>query len=357
MSNSIKIGSREIGENQPPFIIAELSGNHDGSINKAHRIIDAVADAGADALKLQTYTADTLTIDCNEKDFVIQGSGSPWEGRSLYNLYQEAHTPWEWHGELFEHARKRGLECFSSPFDATAVEFLEGLNCPAYKIASFENNYLDLIRTVSETGKPVIISTGLADVADIQDAVTAAREAGCTELILLKCTSSYPAEPVNSNLRTIPHMRELFRCPVGLSDHTLGIGVPLAATALGAVAIEKHVTLSRAEGGVDSEFSLEPDELAALVTESRRSWQAMGEPTYKPTEGEIGSLAFKRSLYVVEDIQKGEQITRDNVKVIRPGYGLSPKNLNNLLGVVLAHTAKRGEPLTWHHFRETDSKK
>lgn len=346
---SIDIQGRTIGAEQPPFIIAELSGNHDGSIDKAHQIIDAIADAGADAVKLQTYTADTLTIDCDEPDFVIKGSNSPWEGRNLYSLYEEAHTPWEWHEALFRHARERNLICFSSPFDASAVEFLGQLDCPAYKIASFENNYPDLIRTAAQTGKPVIISTGLADAAEIQDAVTAAREAGCEDLILLKCTSSYPAEPINSNLLTIPHMRELFQCPVGLSDHTLGIGVPIAAAALGAVAIEKHVTLSRAEGGVDSEFSLEPDELAALVSETRRAWQAMGTVTYGPTEGEAGSVAFRRSLYVVRDMAAGETISDDNVRVIRPGYGLSPKYFETVRGMRVNQAIERGTPLSWKH--------
>lgn len=346
----IEIDDRKLGVGHPPFIIAELSGNHDGSIDKAHKIIDAAAEAGANAVKLQTYTADTLTIDCDKPDFVIQDSNSPWEGRNLYSLYEEAHTPWEWHKDLFQHARERGLVCFSSPFDASAVNFLEELNCPAYKIASFENNDLELIRDAAKTGKPLIISTGLANVGAIKEAVETARRAGCKELILLKCTSSYPAEPVNSNLRTIPHMRELFQCPVGLSDHTLGIGVPLAATALGAVAIEKHVTLSRAEEGVDSAFSLEPDELRALVIESRRAHQSMGTVAYGPTEGEYGSLAFKRSLYVVKDIQEGDIVSRENVRSIRPGHGLAPKYLETVLGMRVSQPIPRGTPLDWKHF-------
>lgn len=349
MTPSIEIDGREIGPGQPPFIVAEMSGNHGGSLDRALAIVDAVAETGAHALKLQTYTADTLTIDCDADDFLIKDSGSPWEGRSLHDLYREAHTPWEWHAPLFEHARRRGLICFSSPFDASAVDLLEELDCPAYKIASFENNDLELIEKTAGTGKPVIISTGLSDVATVRDAVSAARRAGCSRLLLLKCTSSYPAEPVQSNLATIPHMRELFRCPVGLSDHTLGIGVPLAAITLGAVAIEKHVTLSRQEGGVDAAFSLEPAELERLVVESRRAWQAVGTVAYEPTQGETAALTFKRSLYVVRDMRAGEVVSRENVRCIRPGHGLAPKYLPAVLGMRVNRPLKRGTPLDWQY--------
>ena len=343
----IEIAGRPIGPDRPPFIVAELSGNHDGSLERALAIVDAIADAGADAVKLQTYTADELTIDCDGDDFMIRDSGSPWEGRNLHDLYRQAHTPRDWHPALFEHARRRGLICFSSPFAPSAVDFLEALDCPAYKIASFENNYLDLIERAAATGKPVIISTGLSDVDTLHDAVTTARDAGCTQLMLLKCTSSYPSEPRYSHLKTIAHMRELFTCPVGLSDHTLGIGVPLAAVALGAMAIEKHVTLDREEGGVDAAFSLNPPELAQLVTEARRAWQAIGKVHYGASEVERGSLRFKRSLYVVRDIKQGERLTCDNVRVIRPGYGLSPKHLDAVLGMTVKRDVACGTPLSW----------
>lgn len=346
-NREIEIGGRRIGPDQPPFIVAELSGNHDGSLDRALAIVDAIADAGADAVKLQTYTADELTIDCGEDDFLIRDSGSPWEGRNLHELYRQAHTPREWHPALFERARRRGLICFSSPFAPPAVDFLEDLGCPAYKIASFENNYLELIERAAATGKPLIVSTGLSDVATLQEAVAAARGAGCTQLMLLKCTSSYPSEPRYSHLRTVPHMRELFGCPVGLSDHTLGIGVPLAAVALGAVAVEKHVTLDREGGGVDAAFSLNPRELALLVTEARRAWQATGTVSYGASEIERGSLRFKRSLYVVQDMKKGERLTRDNVRVIRPGYGLPPKCLDAILGKTVGRDVARGTPLSW----------
>lgn len=347
MIPEIEIAGRRVGPSRPPFVIAELSGNHDGSVGRARQIVDAVADAGADAIKLQTYTADMLTIDCAREDFLIRDSGTPWEGRNLYELYRQAHTPADWHAELFDHARQRGLICFSSPFEPEAVDFLETLDCPAYKIASFENNHLELIRRAAATGKPVLISTGLSDVATLREAVTGAQEGGCANPLLLKCTSSYPASPGDGNLQTIPHMRELFGCPVGLSDHTAGIGVSIAAVALGAVAIEKHVTLDRSDGGVDAAFSLEPPELEALVTETRRAWEAGGTVRYEPTESEIGALRFKRSLYVVRDMQRGERLTRDNLRVIRPGYGLAPRHLHAVLGMAVSEDIPRGTPLAW----------
>lgn len=343
----IFIDGRPVGPGQDPFIIAEVSGNHNGSLKRAKQIIDAAADAGADAVKLQTYTADTLTIDCDAPDFLIKASGSPWEGRRLYELYEQAHTPWPWHEELFAHARSRGIICFSSAFDVTAVDFLEELGCPAYKIASFENNDVDLIAAAAATGKPLIVSTGLSDVTTIADAVAAARNAGCEDLILLKCTSNYPADPVNSNLATIPHMRELFGCQVGLSDHTLGIGVPVAAVALGATVVEKHVTLSREEGGVDADFSLEPAELKALKEETRRAWQALGAVTYAPVESEQGSTAFKRSIYVTRDLDPGDVLSAENVRVIRPGFGIEPKYLPVILGKRVNRAVARGTAFTW----------
>jgi pseudaminic acid synthase len=343
----IRIGDRVIGREHPPFVIAEMSGNHNQSLDRALEIVDRAAHAGADAIKLQTYTADTLTIDRREGEFVISDPPSLWAGRSLYELYQEAHTPWDWQAEIFRRARERGLVCLSTPFDATAVDFLEGLDAPCYKIASFENVDLALVRRVAATGKPVIISTGMATVAEIDEAVRAARDAGCRELVLLKCTSTYPATPENSNLLTIPHMRELFGCEVGLSDHTLGVGAAIAGVALGATVIEKHLTLRRADGGVDSAFSMEPDEFRQLVDESRRAWQALGSVSYGPVAAERKSLQFRRSLYIVEDVLPGGVLTESNVRSIRPGYGLPPKYLDAVLGLRLPAGAKRGTPLTW----------
>jgi len=343
----IRISKHEIGERAPPFIIAELSGNHDGNLDKALAIVDAIADSGAHALKLQTYTADTMTIDLAEREFVIEDPASLWFGRNLYSLYEQAHTPWEWHETLFRRARERGLLAFSTPFDATAVDFLESLEVPAYKIASFENCDLDLIRRVARTGKPVIISTGLATVAEIADAVQAAREAGCRELVLLKCTSNYPANPCSSNLRTIPHLRQLFECEVGLSDHTLGIAVAIASVAQGATVIEKHVTLERAQGGVDSAFSLEPAELAELVTSCRVAWEALGGVQIAPTAEEIPSLLLRRSLYVCKDLAVGDVLTSENLRAIRPGRGLAPHHLKTLLGKRVNQAVPRGTAVSW----------
>jgi N-acetylneuraminate synthase len=344
---SIRIGQHQIGLDHPPFVIAEMSGNHKGSLERALAIVDAVADAGAQALKLQTYTADTMTLDLAEREFLIDDPQSLWAGRTLYDLYREAHTPWDWHAPIFERARQRGLVAFSTPFDATAVDFLESLDVPCYKIASFENVDLPLIRRVAATGKPLIVSTGLATLEEIADAVAAARDTGCRDLVLLKCTSAYPASPADSHLRTIPHLRAAFDCEVGLSDHTLGNGAALAAIALGATVIEKHVTLRRADGGVDSAFSLEPQELKQLVEDSERARLALGSVHYGPSANEVGSLRFRRSLYVVRDVRRGEELTRENVRAIRPGLGLPPKHLERVLGRRASRDIAAGTALAW----------
>jgi len=344
---SISIGGVTIGRDSPPFIIAEMSGNHNGSLERALAIVDAVAQTGARALKLQTYTADTMTIDHDKGEFFISDRNSLWHGRSLYELYRQAHTPWEWHEPIFRRARERGLVPFSSAFDASAVDFLQSLDVPAFKVASFENVDLPLIRRMAASGKPLIISTGMATLAEIDEAVRAAREAGCGELILLKCTSSYPASPRSSNLATIPYLRELFGCEIGLSDHTLGLGAAVASIALGATVIERHVTLRRADGGVDSQFSMQPEELAQLVKEATAAWEAVGTVATGPTEAEKASLLFRRSLYVCTDLRPGDVLTRDNLRAIRPGLGLPPKYLENLLGKRVVRPVSRGTPADW----------
>jgi pseudaminic acid synthase len=335
---------------RPPFIIAELSGNHNGSLGRALDLVDAAADAGVHALKIQTYTADTMTLDIRDGDFVISDPCSPWHGRALYDLYHEAHTPWEWHAPIFERARARGMIAFSTPFDGTAVDFLESLNVPCYKIASFENTDLPLIRRVAQTGKPLIVSTGMATLGEVDALVRAARGQGCKELVLLKCTSSYPASPEHSNIRTIPLLRQAFGCEVGLSDHTLGIGVAVASVALGATVIEKHFAMSRADGGVDAAFSLEPAEMRALVDETRRAWQGLGQPLFGAGVAEAGSVTFRRSLYFVRDLAAGATITREDVRAIRPGRGLSPADIDNVVGKEVARTVVRGEPVSWDCF-------
>lgn len=343
----MKIGSREIGVHQPPFVVAEMSGNHNQSLDRALAIVDAAAAAGSHALKIQTYTADTLTLDCERNEFMISDPGSLWAGKSLHKLYHEAHTPWDWHPAIFDRARQHGMVAFSTPFDETAVDFLEQLGAPCYKIASFENNDLPLLRKAAATGKPLIVSTGMATVAEIDELVRTVRDAGCRDLVLLKCTSNYPANPENSNLRTIPHLRELCGCEIGLSDHTRGIGTAVAAVALGATVIEKHFTLCRADGGVDAAFSMEPGEMSSLVTESNRAWQALGTVHYGPTAAEVKSLQFRRSIYVAEDIEEGEPLTTRNIRVVRPGLGLSPKYYDLILGRKLVCSVKRGNPVTW----------
>ena len=330
-----------------PFIIAEMSGNHNQSLERALAIVDAAADAGVDAVKIQTYTADTMTIDIDTGEFFISDKDSLWKGETLYHLYEKAHTPWEWHTAIFERCKERGIVGFSTPFDDTSVDFLEDLGVPCYKIASFENVDLPLIRKVARTGKPIIASTGMTTVAELSDLVQTARENGCTDLTLLKCTSSYPASPEGTNLRTIPHMRELFGCAVGLSDHTLGIGAAVASVALGAVVIEKHFTLSRAEGGVDAAFSLEPAEMAQLVRECRTAALALGAVSYERAEQEQKSLQFRRSLYVGEDMKAGDVFTEKNLRRIRPGMGLSPKYYDIILGKKANCNITRGTAVQW----------
>ncbi len=332
-----------------PFIIAEMSGNHNQSLERALAIVDAAAETGVDALKIQTYTADTMTLNLNEREFRINDPKSLWYGRSLYDLYQEAYTPWEWHKPIFERCREKGIIGFSTPFDSTSVDFLETLEIPIYKIASFENIDLPLLQKVARTGKPIVMSTGMASAAELSEAVDAVRNAGCSQLTLLKCTSSYPASPEDSNLRTIPHMRELFQCDVGLSDHTLGLGAAVASIALGATVIEKHFTLSRAEGGVDSAFSLEPHEMKQLVNECRRAFQALGTASYQRTKAEEKSLQFRRSLYVVEDVQEGEPVTEKNVRAIRPGLGMEPKYLEVVRGARFSQSVSKGTALQWKY--------
>jgi len=351
MKNIFTIAGRTIGLEAPPFIIAEMSGNHNQSLARALEIVEAAAKTGAHALKIQTYTPDTMTLDLDEREFHISDAKSLWAGTSLYKLYSQAYTPWEWHEAIFKRAKELGMIAFSTPFDDTAVDFLESMDVPCYKIASFENTDLPLIRRVAATGKPVIISTGMASIAELDESVRAARLAGCKDLILLKCTSTYPATADNTNILTIPHMRELFDCEVGLSDHTMGVGVSVASVALGATVIEKHFTLDRADGGVDSTFSLEPNEMHQLVIETERAWQALGKVSYGATLAEQKSLVFRRSLYVVKDLEAGDVLTKDNVRAIRPGLGMPTKYLDQVLGTVLKRAVKRGTSLNWELFR------
>lgn len=345
--NQINLGQFSIGKNSKPFIIAEMSGNHNQSLERALEIVEAAAKSGAHALKIQTYTADTLTLNVESDDFLIKDDESLWKGRKLHDLYNEAYTPWEWHEPIFNRAKELGMLAFSTPFDDSAVDFLETLDVPLYKIASFENTDLPLIKKVAATGKPMIVSTGMANAGELDELVRTAKENGCKDLILLKCTSTYPATPENTNIATIPHMRELFDVQVGLSDHTMGTGVAVAAVALGATVIEKHFTLSRADGGVDAAFSMEPAEMKALVEETERAWQAIGKVTYGPTEKEKASLKFRRSIYVAKDIQAGESFTEENIRIVRPGYGLEPKYYPNLIGKVAKKSYTMGTPITF----------
>lgn len=347
MSITFSLGDRLVGSDQPPFIIAEMSGNHNQSLDRALELVDAAAQAGAHAVKLQTYTADTITLNVREGEFTISDEKSLWKGNNLHDLYSKAYTPWEWHAPIMERAKAHGMMCFSSPFDESAVDFLLQLDVPAFKIASFENNHLPLIRKVAATGKPMIISTGMASLADLEEAVATARAAGCKDLVLLKCTSTYPASASNTNVSTIPHMRTLFGCQVGLSDHTMGVGVSVAAVALGASVVEKHFTLRRADGGVDSAFSLEPEELKSLVVETRRAWEALGKVTYGPTEAERKSLVFRRSLYIAKDMRAGEVLTSENLRVVRPGMGLHPRYYEDLLGRKVRQDLKMGTAVSW----------
>ena len=347
MSTPFRIANRQIGLDHPPYVIAEMSGNHNQSLERALAIVEAAAKTGAHALKLQTYTPDTMTLDINEGAFRIEDADSLWKGTSLHKLYGEAMTPWDWHAPIMKRANELGMACFSTPFDETAVDFLEKLDVPCYKIASFENTDLPLIRKVAATGKPMIISTGMASIGELGETVDTARSAGCKHLVLLKCTSTYPATPENTNVRTIPHMRGLFGCEIGLSDHTMGIGTAVAAVTLGATVIEKHFTLRRADGGVDSAFSMEPEELASLVMESERAWQSLGDIRYGCVDDEKESAKYRRSIYISQDVKAGEILTEKNIKRIRPGEGLEPKYWERVLGRPLRKDAKKGTPLSW----------
>jgi N-acetylneuraminate synthase len=343
----IKIGNIRIGTLHKPFVIAEMSGNHNQSLDRALSIIDAAAAAGAHAVKLQTYTPDTLTINVSHGEFFISDPNSLWEGKNLYELYQQAYTPWEWHQALFDRAKEKGMVCFSTPFDDTAVDFLETLDMPVYKVASFENNHLPLLKKIASTGKPVIMSTGISTLSDIEIAVNTLKENGCTQLVLLKCTSTYPATSQNTNISTIPHMSQLFNCHVGLSDHTLGVGTSVASVALGARVIEKHFCLDRSEGGVDSAFSMEPEEFKMLVRETETAFLSLGEIKYGILKDEEKSLAFKRSIYIVKDMEENEILTNDNVRIIRPGLGIAPKYFDSILGKRINRQVKKGTALTF----------
>ena len=343
----IKIAHKEIGRHTKPFIIAEMSGNHNQSLERALHLVELAAEAGVDALKLQTYTADTITLDVHTDEFFISNEDSLWQGQSLHTLYQQAYTPWEWHEPIFARAKELGLIAFSSPFDETAVDFLESLAVPAYKIASFENVDIPLIKKVARTGKPIIISTGMASAAELDEAVSAIREEGNEQIILLKCTSTYPASPENSNLATIPHMKALFNVEMGLSDHTMGVGVAVAAVTLGATVIEKHFTSSRQEGGVDAAFSMEPHELKMLVEETERAWLAIGDVKYGPTAAELKSCNDRRSLYIGKDMKAGDIFTKENLRDVRPGHGLPTKYYELLLGKTIKQDAKKGTPVSW----------
>jgi len=345
--NEVKITDKKISNKSPPFIIAEMSGNHNQSLDKALAIVEAAKKSGVCALKIQTFTADTMTVDIEGGEFIIKDSKSLWKEKSLYKLYQEAHTPWEWHKPIFDRCNELGIIGFSTPFDETAVEFLESLDVPCYKIASFENIDIPLIRKVASTKKPVFISSGMATQEELQEAMEEAHKFGSSDIILLKCTSSYPADPKDLNLMTIPDMRKRFNCQVGISDHSLGIGAAIAGVALGATAIEKHFTILRSDGGVDANFSMEPEEMKQLVLETKQAWQALGDVTYGISKGEEGSRVFRRSLYAVKDIERGEAFTKDNIRSIRPGFGLPPKYYDRLLGKKAKTDIKRGTPLSW----------
>ncbi len=346
-SHSFTVEGKTIGSESRPFVIAEMSGNHNHSLERALAIVDAAAKAGAHALKIQTYTADTMTLNLSSGNFAINDEGSLWKGQTLYDLYKQAYTPWEWHKPIFDRCRDHGMIGFSTPFDDSAVEFLEKLNVPLYKVASFENTDIPLIRKIAKTGKPMIISTGMASIAELDETVRAAREAGCKNLVLLKCTSTYPTTPESTNISTIPHMRSLFDLQVGLSDHTMGIGVSVASVTMGATIIEKHFTLARADGGVDSAFSLEPEELRQLVIETERGWQAIGKVSYGPNGKEKASLKYRRSIYIVTDLKSGETLTTENIRTIRPGMGLPPSQMDLVLGKRVNRSVERGTPLSW----------
>ena len=342
----IKIGKLKIGLKNKPIIIAEMSANHNQSLSRALKIVKAAAASGAHMLKLQTYTADTMTLNLNKGDFIIKDKNL-WTGHSLYNLYRKAYTPWEWHKPIMKKAKELGMVCFSSAFDETSVEFLEKLNVPAYKIASFEITDLPLIQKVAETGKPIIISTGLATLNEIREAVSIIKKTGCKKYILLKCTSMYPAPPESSNILTIPKLRKLFKCEVGLSDHTIGIGSSLSAIAHGATIIEKHFTLSKKDKGVDSAFSSDPTEFSMLIKESINTWKSLGKVNYGPSKDEKASLKFRRSLYVAKDMKNGEKFTKKTLRIVRPGKGLAPKYYNKIIGRKINRKLKKGTAVKW----------
>lgn len=345
----IKIADRCVSANHPPLVIAEMSGNHNQSLERALRIVDAAVAAGAHAIKLQTASPDGLTLDVDSPDFRITEKDSLWYGKNLYQLYKEAVTPWEWHEPIFEHCKEKGIIAFSSPFELKAVDFLESLNVPCYKIASFELIDTQLVRRVAQTGKPMIMSTGMATLSEIETAIKTARAEGNDQIILLKCTSTYPARPVNTNLLTIPHLKAAFGTQVGLSDHTMGVGVPCAAVALGATVIEKHFTLARADGGVDSAFSLEPHELKLLVEETERAWQAVGEVRYGGSDDEKASIKYRRSIYISNDIKAGQQLNDENIRIVRPGFGLAPKYYDMLIGRRVNKDLSKGTAMSWEH--------
>lgn len=345
----IQIADRFIGTEHPPFIIAEMSGNHNQSLERALQIVDAAVDAGAHAVKLQTASPDGLTLDVDTPDFRISDKDSLWYGKNLYQLYKEAVTPWEWHQRIFEHCKKKGVIAFSSPFELKAVDFLESLDVPCYKIASFELIDTQLVKKVAQTGKPIIMSTGMATLSEIETAVKTARAEGNHQIILLKCTSTYPAKAINTNLSTIPHLRQAFGTQVGLSDHTMGVGVPCAAVAMGATVVEKHFTLARADGGVDSAFSLEPHELKLLVEETERAWQAIGEVRYGGSADEKASLKYRRSIYISNDIKAGEPLTPENIRIVRPGFGISPKYYDLLIGRRVNKDLIKGTAMSWEY--------
>ncbi|WP_218310841.1 pseudaminic acid synthase [Alteromonas antoniana] len=349
MKQAIRIGDYLVGADAAPFIIAELSGNHSQDYALAEKMVDAAADAGAHAVKLQTYTADSMTLDVDSADFVIGESDSLWAGEKLHSLYQKAATPYEWHKALFERAGARGMVAFSSPFDTHAVDFLDDLDVPCFKIASFELTDLPLVAHAAKKGKPLIMSTGMASLREIEEAVQCARNNGCSDIILLKCTSTYPAEPNNTNLATIPNMRAAFDCQVGLSDHSGGIGVAVASVALGASVIEKHFVLDRNAGGVDAAFSLEPSELTSLVTETRRAWQAMGEVRYGGSQAEATAKQYRRSIYVSENVRAGEELSESNLKIVRPAFGLAPRHWQEVIGKVASKDLSKGTALRWEH--------
>ena len=349
-THSFHISERPIGIDCPPYLVAELSGNHNKSIERSREILQHAASSGADAIKLQTYTPDTMTLNVKTDEFYINDKNSPWYGRYLYDLYEDAFTPWEWHEELMHEAHRLGLAFFSTPFDETAVDFLETLNVPAYKISSFENTDIPLLRKVAQTGKPLIISCGLINLDELKETVAAVQSAGCNDFALLKCTTSYPASVTDSNLLTISDMRNRFGCEVGLSDHTLGIASALTAIGQGASIIEKHLTLSRADGGVDASFSMEPSEFHTLTTEARNAWLSLGKVHYGPTEAELETIKSRRSIYVAEDLIQGQVVTERDIRRIRPGNGLAPIHYDDLLGKRATRNIAKGTPASWELF-------